>query len=216
MKLGAIFDMDGLLIDSERVYHEVWHELAKEKGVVLEEEFFKNISGSSHAYANELIAKHYQTNDPETIHRECSKRVHLRLHEHVDVKEGVREILEYFKEKKVKLAVASSTRLAYVKHYLTQVGIIDYFDAVTSGEEVQHGKPAPDIFLLASERLGLKGEDCYVFEDGLNGLIGGKKAGCTTIMIPDRTEPSEDIIKAIDGIYTNLSEAKEAIERGAL
>ena len=98
-----------------------------------------------------------------------------------------------------------------VEHNLELAGIAQYFDVVVSGQEVVYGKPEPDIFLLAAERLGLSPMDCYVFEDGINGVKAGLAAGCTTIMIPDLTPPTEELKHACAGIYSSLLEAKDAM-----
>ena len=86
-----------------------------------------------------------------------------------------------------------------------------YFDAVVSGEDVTHGKPAPDIFLLAANRLGCNPADCYVFEDGINGVRAGLAAGCTTIMVPDTVLPTDEVRAACAGVFASLDEAREAI-----
>lgn len=83
---------------------------------------------------------------------------------------GVRDILQYFKQHGVRVAVASSSKRATVLHNLKQADILSYFDAVVSGDQVTHGKPAPDIFLLAAQQIGCEPENCYVFEDGTNGI----------------------------------------------
>ena len=91
------------------------------------------------------------------------------------------------------MAVASSSLPGQIEANLRGAGIRDYFDAVVSGTEVERGKPAPDIFLRAAERIGCRAEDCFVFEDSENGVRAGHAAGCITVMVPDMIDPSETI-----------------------
>ena len=124
--------------------------------------------------------------------------------------------MSFFRERGVKLAVASSSARAMVEDNLRRAEILDCFDAVVSGQEVTRGKPAPDIFLLAAERIGCAPEDCYVFEDGVNGARAGVAAGCAAVMIPDLMEPTEDLRAGCAGIYPSLLAARDAIARGEL
>ena len=128
-------------------------------------------------------------------------RVERELETHVPEKTGVRDILQYFKQHGVRVAVASSSKRATVLHNLKQADILSYFDAVVSGDQVTHGKPAPDIFLLAAQQI----------EDGTNGIRAGAAAGCTTIMIPDLTPPNAQLEQLCAGIYPSLSDAMNAI-----
>lgn len=96
-----------------------------------------------------------------------------------------------------------------IENNLRVAGIEDYFTAVVSGSQVEHGKPAPDIFLYAAERLCLAPEDCYVFEDSFNGIRAGVAAGCFTIMIPDLFEPTDEIRQLVAGVYKNFEEVQQ-------
>ena len=131
-------------------------------------------------------------------------------------KPGIHEMLSFMKENGVRIAVASSSPMETIQSNLERTGILSFFDVITSGQEVEKGKPEPDIFLLAAQRLELEPEDCYVFEDGSNGIHAGAAAGCATVMIPDLTEPNEELKNLTAGIYDSLMEAKEAIIRGEI
>ena len=180
---GAIFDMDGLLFDTENIYQETWNELAAENGVTLGADFVGDICGTSGAHM---------------------KRVRQKLKVYVPKKPGAEWIVKAFHDRGMRLAVASSSYPEQIESNLKLAGMREYFDAVVSGKEVEHGKPAPDIFLLAAERIGCTPETCYVFEDSENGIHAGKAAGCTAIMIPDVLVPSEEIKEIADGIYESL------------
>lgn len=211
MKQGAIFDMDGLLFDTERMYRDSWKQSAQQFGLVHNPDFPRTVCGSSGAHMREIILQYYPQVDANAFADDCILRVERELETHVPEKTGVRDILQYFKQHGVRVAVASSSKRATVLHNLKQADILSYFDAVVSGDQVTHGKPAPDIFLLAAQQIGCEPENCYVFEDGTNGIRAGVAAGCTTIMIPDLTPPNAQLEQLCAGIYPSLSDAMNAI-----
>lgn len=211
MKQGAIFDMDGLLFDTERMYRDSWKQSAQQFGLVHNPDFPRTVCGSSGAHMREIILQYYPQVDAKAFADDCILRVERELETHVPEKTGVRDILQYFKQHGVRVAVASSSKRATVLHNLKQADILSYFDAVVSGDQVTHGKPAPDIFLLAAQQIGCDPENCYVFEDGTNGIRAGAAAGCTTIMIPDLTPPNAQLEQLCAGIYPSLSDAMNAI-----
>lgn len=211
MKQGAIFDMDGLLFDTERMYRDSWKQSAQQFGLVHNPDFPRTVCGSSGAHMREIILQYYPQVDAKAFADDCILRVERELETHVPEKTGVRDILQYFKQHGVRVAVASSSKRATVLHNLKQADILSYFDAVVSGDQVTHGKPAPDIFLLAAQQIGCEPENCYVFEDGINGIRAGAAAGCTTIMIPDLTPPNAQLEQLCAGIYPSLSDAMNAI-----
>ncbi len=211
MKQGAIFDMDGLLLDTERMYRDSWEKSAEQFGLVHNPDFPRAVCGSSGMHMQEIILQYYPQVDAKAFAADCILRVERELQTHVPIKTGVSEILQYFKQRGVKLAVASSSKRETVKSNLDKVGILSYFDAVVSGDQVEHGKPAPDIFLLAARQIGCAPEDCYVFEDGTNGIRAGAAAGCATVMIPDLTPPNAQLEQLCMGIYPSLLDAMHAI-----
>lgn len=213
---GAIFDMDGLLFDTENIYQETWKELAAENGVVLNEDFVGDICGTSGAHMCRVIEKHYGVLDGSIIMEECMKRVRQKLSVHVPKKQGTDRIIKAFHDRGVRIAVASSSYPEQIEGNLALAGIREYFDAVVSGKEVEHGKPEPDIFLLAADRIGCAPENCYVFEDSENGIRAGKAAGCTAIMIPDILKPSDEIREIADGIYESLETFTEKVLDGTV
>lgn len=216
MLKGAIFDMDGLLLDTERLYCESWGEAAAAFGVKPAREFPKAVCGSSGQKMLDIIHSYYPRVDAVEFMNFCVRRVEGLLQEEIPEKPGMREILYFFYKHGVKIAVASSTRRAVIEDNLRRLGILSLFNAVVSGEEVGRGKPAPDIFLLAAERIGCLPEECYVFEDSANGIRAGAAAGCTTLMIPDLTEPDDELRRLSAGVYASLLDALEAIVQGAL
>lgn len=206
---GAIFDMDGVLFDTERIYQQTWHELAKERGIELGEGFLKAITGTNGERMQRVVETYYQSDDGAAIVEKCMKRMREKLSASVPVKEGVREILGFFRERGVQMAVASSSFPYQIEANLRRAGLRDYFDAVVSGTEMKHGKPAPDIFLCAAERIRCRPEECFVFEDSENGIRAGHAAGCITVMIPDLIEPSDAIRPYCSWICRDFFEVRE-------
>lgn len=211
---GAIFDMDGLLIDSERVWQGEWYALAAEMGVTLADTFPRDMCGTGGEQTLAVIRRYYPVEDAAAVLRECTERVYVRQREGVPLRPGVETILRGLRGEGYRIAVASSSPMDMIEHNLRVNGIEEYFTVFTSGREVKRCKPEPDIFLLAAERLGLPPEECYVFEDSLNGVEAGWRAGCRAVMIPDLIQPSEEAKKRCFGIYPDLAAAWEHLRSG--
>ncbi len=211
MKKGAIFDMDGLLFDTEKVYRQAWIETAKHFGKDNGAELASKVSGGSDKYCRDTIHEFYPELDVEEFFSYIVKLARAQFDKGVELMRGVEEILQLFKDNGVKIAVASSSPAWLVEQNLTRTNIKHYFDAIIGGDNIKNGKPAPDIFLKAANAINLPPEDCYVFEDSFNGIRGANKAGCSPIMIPDTNQPNEEIKKLCTGIYASLSDAAKAI-----
>lgn len=209
---GAIFDMDGLLFDTELIYQQTWLEIARENGTELGAGFTKAISGTNGVYMCNVIEEYYNVPDGTAIMVECMERVRKKLSIHVPVKKGVPGILDFFREKGVDMVVASSSTREQIESNLEIAGIRRYFTNIASGTEVRCGKPAPDIFIYAAGLAGCAPGRCVVFEDSGNGIKAGYAAGCTTIMVSDLTSPSPDILPYCTKICTDLIHAKKEIE----
>jgi beta-phosphoglucomutase-like phosphatase (HAD superfamily) len=212
MLKGAIFDHDGLMFDTEKIWQKNWQKVASSMGIVLPEEFKHDICGSSGALMNAVVRKYFGVKDGSEIIEKVVAGVHADEAFSIDEKPGLREILEMFKRHGVIMAVASSSPEEMIRKNIEKAGLSGYFKALVSGQHVAHGKPAPDIFLLAAEKIGIDPKDCYVFEDAFNGVNAGAAAGCCTIMIPDMAQPDEEIRKKADAVYGSLLEACDAIE----
>ena len=216
MKKGAIFDMDGLLFDTETVYQRGWTIIADEFGVERKPELGKACCGTCGDLTLRLVNEFHPTVDAEAYVRRVIEYVHDEAAKNLPVMEGAREILQYFHEHGVRIATASSSTVAQIEANLIKSDLRDYFDAVIGGDLVANGKPAPDIFLLAAERIDVPPVDCYVFEDGYNGLRGAATAGCAPVMIPDTMLPTDEMRTICTGVYPSLSAALDAIRQGML
>ena len=204
---GAIFDQDGLLFDTEKVYQTAWVEAAKLQGVDIDAAIPRRFSGVGLKIIAEMSAAAYPALD---VPRFCKTATSLAWNRQLDTtpekKPGLMEMLQFCRSRGIKTAVASSSIRKVVEHNLSAAGVREYFDAITTGEEVEHSKPAPDIFLLAARKLGLPPQDCCVFEDAISGIKGARAAGMGAVMLPDIVEPTDDI-RAICRVRQTLSDA---------
>ena len=142
---GCIFDMDGLLFDTERIFQNYWRAIAAERGIVLADSFITEITGTSGEMMNRILEKYYHTEDGGEIQKDCKERVLRHLAKNVPVKTGAVEILGRCSMLGIKTAVASSSPLRQIENNLENAGMENCFDALVSGDEMERGKPAPDI-----------------------------------------------------------------------
>lgn len=212
---GVIFDMDGLLFDTEQIYQKNWTRLAEEMKVELPKEFRTSICGTSGDLMDRIIEKYYHVENGRPYAEKIMERVTEDLKNHVPEKKGVHEILDFFKSRHFKMAIASSSRKEQIQNNIRLSHIEDYFDALVSGRDdgIQNGKPAPDIFLKAAERIGVPASECYVFEDAYNGIRAASKAGARPIMIPDMIPADDEMKRLAWGIYPDLIAARDALAK---
>ncbi len=216
MKRGAIFDMDGTLFDTEKLYQRAWLDVAPEFGVEKNFELPKAISGTNLGEESERIVKRFYPNiDAKAYIARTLEVVNMWRTQRLELMAGVEEILAFFKSAGVAMAVASSAPVAVIEENLSRANLRGCFEVLIGGDLVTRSKPAPDIFLLAAERLNLPASDCYIFEDSFNGIRAAAASGGVAIMIPDTVQPTDDI-KKICAVFTSLTEAQRAIEHGQI
>lgn len=195
MPRGAIFDQDGLLFDTEVVFERCWKDEGLKLGIEISPDFTHKMSGCGRKELTVIVAETFPGIDVE----DYVERVHVAAAEAQlamtpVMKPGVREVLEFCRANAIRTAVASSSMRRCVDHNLAASGLAGYFDAVVTGRDVENGKPAPDIFILAAQRIGVPPCDCVVFEDSFNGIRAAHAAGAAAVMIPDRAEPTPEIL----------------------
>ena len=203
---GVVFDMDGLLIDSEALFDQQAQIILPKLGHVYSRALLQSCTGLPHDKVVEKVIAHYGegTAVEEIFHQvEQSMLAHYQT-QGVPVKQGVFELMEYLHEQNIIMAVASSTYRSIATNILNISGIAKYIAHDVFGDEVAHGKPAPDIYLAATKKLGLDPSCCMGLEDSYNGLHAAKSAGLYTVMIPDLLPPTDDIIEEIDGCAESL------------
>lgn len=210
-EMAVIFDMDGVIFDSERLVVETWVEVAKKYGIEGIEEACAACVGIN-AQATELKMK--EIYGEEFLYQEYKKEASALYHERYDdgrlpTKPGIRELLEFLHANNIRTAVASSTRRAVVEQEIRDAGLAPFFQKIICGDMVERSKPAPDIFLKAAEELGVAPEICYVIEDSYNGIRGAHAAGMHPIMVPDMLPPTDEMEKLAEQIFPSLFEVKE-------
>ncbi len=216
MKQGAIFDMDGLMFDTETLWQDGWKVLAAKYGYQVSEDFAREISGTSGAIMEGVIHRYYPGVNPAEFVREERAYVAGCLEEGVPVKPGLYELLELLKEKGVRMAVASSSRMEMIQQNLKRTNTDGYFEAIVSGHDVHRAKPKPDIFVYAAGRLAVPPGDCYVLEDSFGGVRAGHTSGAFTVMVPDQFEPTEEIRGLASCVCKDLFEVAERIKEGSI
>ena len=204
---GAIFDQDGLLFDTEVIFEQSWIKAGEELGLPVTLELTHRLSGCGKKELAAVIADEFQYVDPEAmVERAHRHAAETQLAMTPIMKPGVREILEFCRKNGIRTAIASSSMRHLVDHNLKVTGLTEFFDAIVTGRDVVNGKPAPDIFLLAAERIGVPPSECVVFEDAFPGIRAAHAAGCRPVMIPDRALPTPEIL-AICETYPTLTDA---------
>lgn len=212
---GAVFDMDGLMLDTEKLLVRFWREAAAEYGYNMTNENVYEIRSLSRKYSIPLLKGIFGEEFPFS---EVRKRRIVLMNNYIDrygfeVKKGLYELLDYLKNNSYRIAVATATDRERAESYLKKIDVYKYFDAVICGDMVENGKPEPDIYLTASGELGLSPTECAAFEDSPNGIKSAYAAGCKVIMIPDLTQPDDDIKPLLSGVYESLDKAVEFFER---
>ena len=195
----VIFDMDGTLFDTERVYEAGW----LDAGVSVE--LYHRFIGRSRSDINALMLEAGLDPEATWAHKDAYQWK-VFDEKGIPVKKGAEKALEYIRAHGMATAIATSSMPEVAQEYLDRTGFAPYFDAVISGQYVPNGKPAPDIFLFAAEKLGSSPERCLVVEDAPNGVHAGKAAGMTVAMIPDVVEPDAETCSLVDRMMESLEE----------
>ena len=192
---AVLFDMDGVIFDSEIKVIECWKDIAEKYGFGDIETPCYEALGTTREIAREIMLAHYGADFPYDAYKdEMAALFHARYGEgRLPKKKGVEELLQFLHMHNLKVALASSTRREVVTQELRDGGLLDYFDAVICGDMVARSKPEPDIFLKACEVLGVAPEHAVGIEDSYNGVRALAAAGITAIMVPDLKQPTDEI-----------------------
>lgn len=207
---AVIFDMDGVLLDSERITRIMWKQAGDEYHIDDVATAVRDCTGSSRPDQWAYLKNKYGQDFPAKEFRErCSELFHNYVDQHgLPVMPYAKDILEYLKTKPYKIALASSTRHDTVTHELKEAGLFDYFESITCGDQVTHSKPDPEIYITACKSIDISPENCVAVEDSPNGIRSAYKAGMKCVMVPDQIQPSDEIKSLLYKCCPSLNELK--------
>ncbi len=207
-----VFDMDGLLIDTERLGMKAWQQAFEERDFHFDEALYLQTIGRTRKESGEVYLSALGRDFPYDELRQLRKEIVIAWVEQdgVPLKPGSTELLEYCRSKGIRCALASSSHRDDIEMLLSRAGLLNYFEVICAGNEVDNGKPAPDIFLLAAERLGDMTSNCIVIEDSPYGVQAACGAGMRAVAIPDLLPHEEEgrenvlVLPSLEELLTQL------------
>jgi len=215
MLKAVIFDLDGTLLDTERIYMKAWKAAAAEQGYVMPDRVLQ----MTRAVDAKVAARIFEEEIGNGFSYVKTRPIRVRIAEEIIAREspilkpGVLELLAYLEEKGIRLAVASSTNTQTTREHLAASGIADRFEVIVGGDQIVNGKPHPDIFLRAAELLGEAPENCRVVEDSPAGIRAGAAAGMKVVLVPDQAAITQEIIDLSDLVLESLLEMPAYLEK---
>ena len=209
-----LFDMDGLLFDTETIYVEYGREVAKEKGYTITNDIVEKTTGVTNDKARILFKEALGQDFPydEMMGKVKNFILEKGLKGEVPLKLGALELLEFLKKNNKQMILATSSDLHLAEALTEGKGIKKYFSHLVTAEDVVHGKPDPEVFLISAKKAGASPEKTVVFEDSFNGIRAAHAAGTFPIMVPDKLKPTEEIEKLVYKKFDNLMEVLDYCE----
>lgn len=225
---GVLFDMDGIVLDTERLYARFWREAAEELGFSMTHEQALGMRSLSNEAGQAQLERYFGPG----VSRQRFRKIRIRRMDEytrqygVDPKPGIYELLDELQRRGIRTAITTSSPLERVEQYLKPLGLFDRFDQICSGHQVARGKPEPDIYLFGAESIELEPEACLALEDSPAGILSAYRAGCITVMVPDMDQPNRtteellfakadslhDIVDLIDLLGTSDDLIKGSLE----
>lgn len=215
MTQAIIFDMDGLMFDTETLSVKGWHAAGQAQGVDITEAMVFQVFGLNPKSLGQFWTSQFGASfdhDKAMAGRIAYMKNDVQKNG-VPIKPGLLELLSYLNEEGYPFAVASSSQKPMIHYYLALAGIDEYFKYIVGGDDVKKGKPAPDIFLKAATLMGVAPADCMVFEDSENGILAAHHAGMKPVMVPDKIKPSQDTKNLLYAELVSLGEGIGLFER---
>lgn len=212
---ALIFDLDGLLIDSERLSQRSWSQVMAEAGYLLSEDIYHKMIGRTEKDVKAILQQAYGSKFPfEEMYRKREQRFFKIIEqEGMPRKAGWDELAQYILQNRLKSAVASSTYRRLAEKKLHAAGLLSFFEVIVTGDEVAHGKPAPDLFLTAARKLAVSPEKCVVLEDSEAGIQAAHSAGMRCIHIPDIQPISPQTLMLVWRQVASLAEVREVLAK---
>jgi HAD superfamily hydrolase (TIGR01509 family) len=213
--IAVIFDMDGLMLDTEILAREAWFNTMRAYGIDLTDAVYLQVLGTTGARTRRIFQDAYGADIPiDTMYEHKQRYIDDAIAQgRIAVKPGLITLLDHLDAHHIPRAVGSSTVRALVLKKLEVAGVRDRFEVIVGGDEVQHGKPAPDIFLRCADLLNMPPANCVVLEDSDNGVRAAHAAGMKCIMVPDLKPPADDVMPLADAVVGSLNEVIEAIDQ---
>jgi HAD superfamily hydrolase (TIGR01509 family) len=209
---AVLFDMDGLMIESERALLQCWREASHGLGLHhLDDALWLSFVGLSDRACTELLRERLDEVQLQALLHDLSQRYNRHVEAGLPLKPGILELLAELEQRNIPRAVVTSTRRERAMQKLERCGLLPHFDTVVTGSDVVHAKPAPDIYLLAAERLRVAPARCVVLEDSVPGVRAALAAGMTPIQVPDLVIPDEAARALGHRIADSLVHARELI-----
>jgi beta-phosphoglucomutase-like phosphatase (HAD superfamily) len=214
MKFQAvIFDMDGLMLDTERLYRDVFNRAAADCEIEFPDWLHLKLLGRNTADTRSMLRELW--NDDALFERFMDRSRHhhgICFADVPPIKTGLLELLDLIESRNVPKVVATSTRRDHAIPRLQKSGLLDRFHSVSTGDQVTRGKPAPDLFLLAAGTIPVPPEKCIVLEDSEAGVTAAHAAGMTVCMVPDLKQPADDVRKLTQGVYESLVHVRQFLQ----
>ncbi len=213
MTQAIVFDMDGVIFDTERVCEIIWMEISREIDFHEGAYALKNCMGMNRKSEAEYFALHHPQVDFAWFAKQLSSRMLRWLDENgTPVKTGARELLTWLRENQWKVALATSTRRSSAIHHLDATGLTSFFDVIVTGDTVTCGKPHPEIYLTACEKLGVNPAETFAVEDSRNGLKSAADAHMMPIFVPDKMQPTDEMYHLAYRTEKNLLDVRNFLQ----
>jgi beta-phosphoglucomutase len=210
---GFIFDMDGLVLDTEPTYFAAWQQAATKMGYQLPPDAFKIVSGYHYqqveAQLKAWLGQDFNLQDFKQLGTSYWRK-HIREHG-IAVKPGVIALLDYAEQQGIPVCLATNSWAVYARHCLAIAGLTARFPLIVTGDEVEHVKPAPDIFLKAAERMRLDIQQCVIFEDSHTGIVAASASGAYTVYVPSTFPVNPQTVELCDYMLDDLSQAFDTL-----
>ena len=211
---GVIFDLDGLLIDTEKLYQRFWIEAAKQCGYKMTKEQSLQLRSLDKNLAKNLLTEWFG----KDFSYQKTKEIRIKLMNDyiekngINAKEGAAELASYLKENGYKTAIATATNYERTNYHLKLAGLRDYFENIICASNLEHGKPYPDVYLYACRKLELEPCECLALEDSPNGIKSSYSTGCITVCVPDSGEPENEINPFVNYHAKSLNDVIDLIK----